>query len=110
MYDRKRYVTALFASSEYAKYQSDAANQKMIEFLEEAQWPPSELTLARAIARLELPRTDGGSTIKDRNEMKRTAQAQFDAAVANAVSTFAASTSATAGSIMPQARRAYNVT
>lgn len=84
MYSRKNYIDVLFKSVEYKKYLSDEANKKMIAFLEEMKWPPSNLTIDRAIARLELPRTDGGSDRKDINERKRAAQAQFSQAIADA--------------------------
>ncbi len=84
MYSRKNYIDALFASAEYKKYQSEAANKSIVDFLQEMQWIPSNLTIKRAIARLDPPRTDGGSDRKDANERQRAARAQLAGAIANA--------------------------
>src|SRR5271154_6282407 len=84
MYSRKNYIDAVFASAEYKKYQSEASNKAVVDFLQEQQWIPSNLTIDRAIARLDLPRTDGGSARKDANELHRAARIQFDGALAHA--------------------------
>jgi len=86
MYSRKNYIDAVFASAEYKKYQSEASNKAVVDFLQEQQWIPSNLTIERAIAHLDLPRTDGGSARKDANERHRAAQVQFNQAIANAES------------------------
>jgi hypothetical protein len=64
------------------KFDSPGNLQRILSFLEEAQWLPSQVTINRAIAHLQLPRTDGGSARKDANEFKRQAQANFEAACA----------------------------
>jgi hypothetical protein len=84
MYTRKNYVDAMFASDHYKKVKSESAGKALVAFLMEEQWVPSNLTIERAIARLDLPRTDGGSDRKDANERRRAAQAQFAQALANA--------------------------
>lgn len=84
MYTRKNYVDAIFASDHYKKFQSESAGKALVAFLMEEQWIPSNLTIERAIAHLDLPRTDGGTDRKDANERHRAAQAQFAQAVSNA--------------------------
>jgi hypothetical protein len=84
MFTTKDYAHEISLNATWRKYDSPANLQRILSFLAEAQWLPSQVTVERALGHLRLPRTDGGSALKDANAAKRAAQTNFDAACAAA--------------------------
>ncbi len=84
MYTIKDYTNEINTNVTWRKYAGPDNLKRIVVFLQEAQWIPSQTTIERAIANLQLPRTDGGSARKDTNELRRQAQVRFDAAYAEA--------------------------
>ncbi len=78
------YQNEINTNAPWRKYAGAENLNRILVFLQEVQWIPSQTTIERAIANLELPRTDGGSARKDVIEIRRQAQANYDAAAAEA--------------------------
>jgi hypothetical protein len=86
MYRSKDYLAEISQNKTWPKCFSPANLNTLLDFLIEKQWLPSQVTIDRALTHLRFERTDGGSARKDAVDVRRKAQAQFDAACANAES------------------------
>jgi len=86
MYRSKDYLTEITKNETWPKCFSPANLNTLLDLLIGKQWLPSQITINRALTQLQFTRTDGGSARKDATEVRRKAQAQFDAACANAES------------------------
>jgi hypothetical protein len=86
MYRSKDYLTEITKNETWPKCFSPANLNTLLDFLIDKQWLPSQITINRALTQLQFARTDGGSARKDAVDVRRKAQAQFDAACANAES------------------------
>jgi hypothetical protein len=86
MYRSKDYLPEISQNATWPKAFSPANLNTLLDFLIEKQWLPSQVTIDRALTQLQFARTDGGSARKDAADVRRKAQAQFDAACANAES------------------------
>lgn len=80
MFRANDYRSEINQNPTWPKFDSPTNLEQITTFLVEVQWLPSQVTVERAIAHLQLQRTDGGSARKDANEFKRQAQANFEAA------------------------------
>jgi hypothetical protein len=78
------YQSEINTNTTWRKYAGPDNLKRITAFLQEVQWIPSQVTVERAITHLQLPRTDGGSARKDVSEIRRQAQANYDAAAAEA--------------------------
>jgi len=86
MYRSKDYLAEISQNKTWPKCFSSANLNTLLDFLIGKQWLPSQVTIDRALTQLQFARTDGGSARKDAVDVRRKAQAQFDAACANAES------------------------
>jgi hypothetical protein len=84
MYRTKDYLAEISQNATWPKCFGSANLNVLLDFLIEKQWLPSQVTINRALTHLRFERTDGGSARKDAADVRRKAQAQFDAACANA--------------------------
>jgi hypothetical protein len=84
MYTENDYKEILAKSAEWPKYSKAQAFDKILKFLTEKQYIPSQVSLNRAIKELGLRRVDGGSIQSDARAAKAAAQANFDAIVLEA--------------------------
>jgi hypothetical protein len=84
MYKTKDYLPEITKNETWPKCFSQDNLNTLLDFLIEKQWLPSQVTIDRALTQLQFARTDGGSARKDAADLRRKAQAQFDAACANA--------------------------
>jgi|SRR5215469_1426310 len=58
-FTKRDYQSELNLGDAWMKYASSENEERILEFLEEVQWLPSQVTINRAIASLQLSRTDG---------------------------------------------------
>jgi hypothetical protein len=84
MYRTKDYLPEITQNETWKKCFSPANLNTLLDFLIEKQWLPSQVTIDRALTQLQFARTDGGSVRKDAADVRRKAQASFEAACANA--------------------------
>jgi hypothetical protein len=84
MYRTKDYLPEITKNETWPKYFSQDGLNVLLDFLIDKQWLPSQVTINRALTELQFTRTDGGSVRKDAVDVRRKAQAQFDAACASA--------------------------
>ena len=85
MFKREDYRTELYLCSEFQnKYDSAENQERILTFLQEVQWIPSQVTITRATEHLGLPRTDGRTVKDDAREVRVAAQRSYNAAAAQA--------------------------
>jgi hypothetical protein len=84
MYRTKDYLPEISQNETWKKCFSPVNLNTLLDFVIEKQWLPSQVTIDRALTQLQFARTDGGSVRKDAVDVRRKAQAQFDAACASA--------------------------
>jgi hypothetical protein len=81
MYKENDYAAILAKSTEWPKYGNPLAFAKILKFLTEKQYIPSQVSLNRAIRELGLRRIDGKTSADDAREARAAAQANLDAVV-----------------------------
>jgi hypothetical protein len=84
MYRTKDYLPEITQNETWKKCFSPANLNTLLDLLIDKQWLPSQITINRALTQLQFARTDGGSVRKDAADVRRKAQAQFDAACSSA--------------------------
>jgi hypothetical protein len=83
-YKNQDYTEILAKSTEWPKYSNAQAFDKVVKYLVDRQYIPSQVSLNRAIKELGLRRVDGGSAESDKRAARARAQANFDAVCAEA--------------------------
>src|SRR5580704_12265313 len=83
-YTAKDYTMEIVRNENWRKCFSPANLNKLLDFLEERQWLPSQVSVDRALAELKFRRTDGGSTEKDQRAAISAAQKNLDAVIKEA--------------------------
>jgi hypothetical protein len=83
-YTAKDYTTEITKNATWEKVFSPANLNKLLDFLEEHQWLPSQVTIDRALAQLQFRRTDGGSAASDQRAAIGAAQKNLEAVIAEA--------------------------
>jgi hypothetical protein len=83
-YTAKDYTMEIVRNENWRKCFSPANLNKLLDFLEERQWLPSQVSVDRALAELKFRRTDGGSLEKDQRAAITAAQKNLDAVIAEA--------------------------
>jgi hypothetical protein len=78
------YQAELNLHNEWRKYASIENEERILSFLQESQWIPSQTTINRAITHLELQRTDGRTAKDDARAIRADAQRNYDAAARRA--------------------------
>jgi hypothetical protein len=81
MYTTSDYEAILAKSTEWPKYGNPPAFAKILKFLIDRQYIPSQVSLNRAIRELGLRRVDGKTSTDDAREARAAAQANLDAVV-----------------------------
>jgi hypothetical protein len=81
-YKAKDYINEISKNENWRKCFSTPNLNKLLDFLEEQQWLPSQVTINRALAELKFRRTDGGSAESDRQAAIAVAQRNLDAVIA----------------------------
>lgn len=84
MYTTKDYQHEINTNATWQKYASPANLKRITGFLQEVQWIPSSTTIDRAIAHLNLQRTDGRTAKDDARDIRAAAQRNYDAAAKQA--------------------------
>ena len=84
MFTARQYQSELNINNTWLKYDSAENLERIVSFLVEQQWLPSQVTVERAIADLKLARTDGRTSKDDQREIRAEAQRSYDAAAAEA--------------------------
>jgi hypothetical protein len=79
MYTENDYTEILAKSTEWPKYSNARAFDKVVKYLIDRQYIPSQVSLNRAIRELGIKRTDGKTSADDAREARAKAQAEFDA-------------------------------
>ncbi len=76
------YVSDITENASWRKCFSPANLEKLLDFLIEKQWIPSQVSVNRALTELKFRRTDGGSAATDAQAAREAAQRNLDAAIA----------------------------
>jgi hypothetical protein len=80
----RNYTQEINMSTAWRKYDGQSNLERILSFLVESQWLPSQTTIERAITHLQLARTDGRAAKDDARDARAEAQRNFDAAVKDA--------------------------
>ena len=83
-FKRSDYRSELYLHDTWPKFDSPEAESRILTFLEQSQWLPSQTTISRAIAHLQLVRTDGRTAKDDAREIRAAAQREYNSAVKQA--------------------------
>jgi hypothetical protein len=83
-YKNQDYTEIVAKSTEWPKYSNAQAFDKVVKYLVDRQYIPSQVSLNRGIKELGLRRVDGGSIQSDARAAKAAAQAHFDSVVLEA--------------------------
>jgi hypothetical protein len=81
MYTENDYTAILAKSTEWPKYNNAQASNKVVKYLIDRQYIPSQVSLNRAIKELGLRRVDGKTAADDKREARAAAEANLDAVV-----------------------------
>lgn len=82
MYKTQDYIEEISKNEAWRKVFSQEHLKTLLDFLEERQWLPSQVTIDRALAQLKLPRTDGGNAASDRRTAADAAHKRLEAFIA----------------------------
>jgi hypothetical protein len=82
VYRSKDYLEEISRNETWRKVFSPQHLNQLLDFLEEQQWLPSQVTVDRALAQLKFQRTDGGNEAKDRKAAVAAAQQRLQAVIA----------------------------
>jgi hypothetical protein len=83
-YQSKDYVPEIIANETWKKCFSPTNINKLLDFLIERQFIPSQVSINRALTELKFTRTDGGSAKSDAQAAVNAAQRNLDQVVAEA--------------------------
>ena len=83
-YKATDYTEAIIANETWKKCFSPTNINKLLDFLIERQWIPSQVSINRALSELKFRRTDGGSHAKDLQAAVNAAQRNLDAVIQEA--------------------------
>jgi hypothetical protein len=84
MFTAQQYQSELNINNTWLKYTSPENLERIVSFLVEKQWLPSQVTVERALEHLKLARTDGRTERDDARAARAEAQRRYDAAAAEA--------------------------
>jgi hypothetical protein len=84
IYTRKDYGAEIHKNATWNKVVSSANFEALMDFLLEHQWLPSQVTIDRALARLQFQRTDGGSAASDQRAAISVARKNLDEVIKEA--------------------------
>lgn len=82
MYTAQNYTEEIIKNVTWRKCFSPANLEKLLDFLIDKQWIPSQVTINRALTQLQFARTDGGSARKDMQAEINAAQRNLDGVIA----------------------------
>lgn len=83
-FTRPDYRSELYLHGTWPKFDSPENEERILSFLEQSQWIPSQITIDRAITHLGLQRTDGRTIKDDAREIRAAAQRSYNSAAAEA--------------------------
>jgi len=84
IFTRQDYQSELNLHDSWYKYDGPTNLQRILTFLVEVQWLPSQTTVNRALAHLQLPRMDGRTGKDDAREVRAAARRNYNTAAADA--------------------------